>query len=253
MTVTQRSANGGLRKHDEIADSLTQDILIGQYRTGERLPSERDLAARFEANRGAVREAMKKLEQLGLATIQQGGARVAPIEDASLDVIGHLLAIGDLPDEQLVGQIMQVLASLITLAAESTVRRASDHELAAIRGRLAEMLDSVADHPSHTEARFAFMRAVMEASGNLVCRLIARALLMQFPPRVAPIEVRVAIDLDAYRAILLDLDAAFADRDEQAVRTALEALSRFNRDVARRAYAAIRTSHPAPRSRAAHS
>ncbi|NCF80731.1 MAG: GntR family transcriptional regulator [Proteobacteria bacterium] len=31
------------------------EILRGQYRPGERLPSERDLAARFEANRGPVR------------------------------------------------------------------------------------------------------------------------------------------------------------------------------------------------------
>jgi len=109
------------RKHEEIAESLTRDILIGQYRTGERLPSERDLAARFDANRGAVREAMKKLEQLGLANIQQGGARVAPLQEASLDVIGHLLALGDLPDEGLVDEIMQVMTALITLAAETTV------------------------------------------------------------------------------------------------------------------------------------
>ncbi len=59
-----------MSKHEEIADSLTHDILVGQYRTGERLPSERDLAVRFVANRGAVREAMKKLEQLGLADIR---------------------------------------------------------------------------------------------------------------------------------------------------------------------------------------
>ena len=42
-----------LRRHEEIADSLTRDILLGRYRCGERLPSERDLASRFDANRGA--------------------------------------------------------------------------------------------------------------------------------------------------------------------------------------------------------
>ena len=91
-----------MSKHEEIADSLTHDILVGQYRTGERLPSERDLAVRFDANRGAVREAMKKLEQLGVADIQPGGARVVPVEEASLDVIGHLLAVGEVPDSKLV-------------------------------------------------------------------------------------------------------------------------------------------------------
>ena len=32
---------------------------------------------RFEAHRGAVREALKQLEQLGVAEIHPGGARVA--------------------------------------------------------------------------------------------------------------------------------------------------------------------------------
>jgi DNA-binding FadR family transcriptional regulator len=85
-------------RHEEIADVLTRDVLIGQYRIGERLPSERDLSTRFDASRGAVREAMKILEQLGIAQIQPGGARVAPLEEASLDVIGHLLALGDVPN-----------------------------------------------------------------------------------------------------------------------------------------------------------
>ena len=63
-------------KHDQIAASLIKDILSGHYRVDERLPSERDLAVRFDANRGAVREAMKKLEQLSIAEVKPGGARV---------------------------------------------------------------------------------------------------------------------------------------------------------------------------------
>ncbi|MDA1076587.1 MAG: winged helix-turn-helix domain-containing protein, partial [Proteobacteria bacterium] len=77
-----------MTKHDEIAKHLTEDILAGRYRTGERLPSERDLSIRFDTNRGAVREAMKKLSHLGLARIQPGGARVCPMDEASLDIIG---------------------------------------------------------------------------------------------------------------------------------------------------------------------
>ena len=98
-------------KHDIIAGSLIQDILSGHYRVAERLPSERDLAARFDANRGAVREAMKKLEQIGLAEVQPGGARVKKTEDASLDVIGHMLAQGDLPDPTLVNGLCFLLYS----------------------------------------------------------------------------------------------------------------------------------------------
>lgn len=228
------------RKHEEIARSLTRDILVGQYRIGERLPSERDLAARFEANRGAVREAMKKLEQLGLATVQPGGARVVPLHEASLDVIGHLLEIGDVPDADLVDQIMQVLTSLITLAAESAVRRASDEEMNGIRARVRALLRPDHDRTSHAHARIELMSAIMEASGNLVCRLIARSLLLQFAPRVAPLERYVEINLDAHREYALRLDAALAARDLEAVRATFAALSNFNREAARQAFAAVR-------------
>jgi len=228
------------RKHEEIAESLTQDILVGQYRTGERLPSERDLAARFEANRGAVREAMKKLEQLGLASIHQGGARVCPVEEASLDVIGHLLALGDLPDEDLVDEIMQVLAALITLAAEATVRRATDEQLAQIREKLQPLRNEQPDHLANSVARFELMRAIMLTSGNLVCQLIARSLLLQFVPRMAPLEGYVEPDLTTQRTFAERLDTALATRNVEGVRSAFELLSTFNREVAKRAFAALK-------------
>ena len=85
-------------KSDQVANALIGDVLNGHYRAGERLPSERDLVARFDANRGAVREAMAKLVQLGLVEVHPGGARVRERELASLDVIGYLLAQRDLPD-----------------------------------------------------------------------------------------------------------------------------------------------------------
>lgn len=235
------------RKHEEIAESLTRDILLGQYRCGERLPSERDLAARFDANRGAVREAMKKLEQLGLASVQPGGARVAPLHEASLDVIGHLLALGDLPDEDLVDQILQVMRSLMTVAAESALAKASDEEIARIRQRVQVLMREHHDRASLAEARFELMRTIMEASGNLVCRLIARSLLLQFAPRMVPLEDYVAPDPEADRAYARRLDAALAKRDVLAVREIFEALSNRSRESARQAFAAIRSGAAAAR------
>lgn len=228
-----------VRKHEEIADSLIRDILVGQYRCGERLPSERDLAARFDANRGAVREAMKKLEQLGLANIAPGGARVAPLHEASLDVIGYMLALGEAPDADLVDQILQVMGSLLSLAAESALEHSSDEELAAIRVRAQALTRPHPDRASLAQARVELMTAIMTASGNLVCRLIARSLLRQFAPRVAPQESRIVVDEDAYRQFARRLDAALATRDVAAVREAFELLSSLNRESARRSFAAV--------------
>ena len=62
-------------KSDQIADAPIHDVLTDGT-AGERLPSERDLVIRFDANRGAVREAMAKVAQLALADVLPGGARV---------------------------------------------------------------------------------------------------------------------------------------------------------------------------------
>ena len=51
-----------MTRAEEVAEVLRDEILRGQYRPGERLPSERELASRFETSRGAVREAVTKLE-----------------------------------------------------------------------------------------------------------------------------------------------------------------------------------------------
>ena len=165
--------------------SLTQDILTGQYRVGERLPSERDLSSRFEANRGAVREAMKKLEQLGIADIQPGGARVAPVNEASLDVIGHLLALGDYPDRDLVDQIMVVLNSLVQTAVLSAVRRADDDGIEHLRSLVRPIWAEQLEGEAYFEAQTNMFEGIMSASGNLPVQLIARSLLAQFRPQMA--------------------------------------------------------------------
>jgi len=104
---------------EEIARVLRDDILRGRYGPGERLPSERELAAHLDANRSSVREALKKLEQLRLIEIRRGGgARVSPVDEASLDVLGHLLALDDGPEG---GHAQAALAASIFHFKETTV------------------------------------------------------------------------------------------------------------------------------------
>ena len=116
-------------KVEERTSILREEILRGQYRAGVRLPSERDLAARFEANRGAVREAIKKLEQLGIAEVKPGGVRIVPIEDATLDVRGHIMDLDELPSASLVGQLFAVSGAMISQSARSAIENATDEQI----------------------------------------------------------------------------------------------------------------------------
>ena len=218
-------------KHENIANILTDEILSGRYRPGDRLPSERELAIRFSANRGAVREAMSRLSQLGVAVIHRGGARAAPIDEANLDIIGYMLSSSELPDAKLLDQIFQVIDRLLAMAAETVVVEASDRQIEDIRTLVQRLLDPSLDGEAHTAARVEMMRAVMVTSENLVCQLIARSLFEQFAPSLAAFERYVQLDVDAFTLLMRQLDSALAVRDRTALRAVFDSLAGLHRET----------------------
>jgi len=58
---------------DEVFDQLSTQIVQGQLTPGVNLPSERHLGETLGVNRGAIREALRRLAQAGLVRISQGG------------------------------------------------------------------------------------------------------------------------------------------------------------------------------------
>jgi GntR family transcriptional repressor for pyruvate dehydrogenase complex len=58
---------------DQVFEQLAREIVVGRYPPGASLPAERTLATVFGVNRHVVREGLKRLEQIGLLKISQGG------------------------------------------------------------------------------------------------------------------------------------------------------------------------------------
>jgi DNA-binding transcriptional MocR family regulator len=69
---------------DRVFEQLGAEILLGRYAPGHSLPSERALSELFDVNRHVVREAQKRLQQVGLLSIAQGGAPPACSTIASM-------------------------------------------------------------------------------------------------------------------------------------------------------------------------
>lgn len=57
----------------QVFNKLKQLIIKGQLKAGGYLPSERELCEKFQISRVPVREALKKLEGLGVISINHGG------------------------------------------------------------------------------------------------------------------------------------------------------------------------------------
>ncbi len=60
------------RIHEEICRQVRGRLARGQLKPGDKLPPERELALEFGVSRGAVREALRTLENAGLVALRKG-------------------------------------------------------------------------------------------------------------------------------------------------------------------------------------
>jgi DNA-binding FadR family transcriptional regulator len=231
-----------------IVRELRDEILGERYRPGERLPSERDLAARMGANRGSIREALKKLEQQHLIEIRPGGgARVTPVQEASLDILEHLLVVDGTPDPLLTAQCLDVLELLLTGAVRFAVERGSDEELARARELLQAMSARTTDEATYLNALGELTQLIHAASRNLVLQLVRNGLQSLFERRSELAQLRPPRAQLA--AISKMLEKALAKRDASAAQEATRQLVRANRERLLKAVEAKRAGSPAPKTR----
>lgn len=71
---------GGLAVWRQIAQDLQAELESGRIAPGARLPTEAELARRYEVNRHTVRRAVADLEERGLVRVQQGRGTFACAE-----------------------------------------------------------------------------------------------------------------------------------------------------------------------------
>ena len=207
-----------------IAAELRDDILRGQYRSGERLPSERDLAERFGVHRSTVRAAVKRLEQMGVADVRPGGARVNPIEEASLEVLDAWIALQDPPDAALVDHILDAMNGFLAHAARVGTERASADQ----HGRLLAILDEmISKRPSarrRGELLASLSEVFIEASGNPVLAQLRHGLRTRYSNFVMPDARRGAAPHEALEADMERLRRAIARRRGRDASEAIYAL-----------------------------
>jgi len=149
-------------------------ILSGELKTGERLPSERELAATLNVGRPLLREAMRSLAMLGLVDIRHGsGAFVGKADIAVLtDFFTFTLAGEQNVSEDIMQARMAIECQAIRLACE----RATDADLDRIGACLTAIIDTVGDPRKGGEADFRFHAAIVQASHSQALVTLYRAI-----------------------------------------------------------------------------
>lgn len=157
----------------KIVAQVTDAIVRGELKPGDRLPPERELAVQFQVSRTAIRDAIKILSGRGLLTVKHGvGIFVAEPRPSSLDEGGVLdISNGSIRD------LFEIRKTLETQAAFWAAARATDAHLQ----RLSNIMEEAKTHTDDLAVLSAcdaqFHVAVAEASQNMVLVKVMWALL----------------------------------------------------------------------------
>lgn len=159
---------------DEVFERLSAEIVEGRVAPGMALPAERALVERLGVNRGAVREALRRLAQAGLVSIQQGGAtRVLDFRrSAGLDLLSRLLLRSDGEvDLQVARGIIEMRAALAPDIARLCARRAGRDVADRLFGIVAAMEAAEADLATLQTLSMAFWEELVRGAANIAYEL----------------------------------------------------------------------------------
>lgn len=184
----------------EVFAQLRDHIVDGTLEAGEALPAERTLAEQLQVNRGAVREGLKRLEQAGLVSIQQGGAtRVLDYKrTAGLEILASMMVRPDgTVDTQLVRGVLELRTQLAPIVARLCTQRASADahaELSAVVGR---MEAARGDLPALQRLALDFWAVMVDGTGNVALELAFNSLANTYSGVLEQFTQILAVELGA--------------------------------------------------------
>jgi GntR family transcriptional regulator, transcriptional repressor for pyruvate dehydrogenase complex len=162
-----RGISRNLSLSDKVVEQLTEAIVSRQLAPGERLPSERDLGAKFKVSRTVVREAIRSLAARGLIRVTSGrGVEVNELGSENVADSMRLLVRGREGLDY--GKVNEVRTALEVQTAGLAAQRVRPEDIERLERLCDDHERSLrdGDMASASELDFQFHRELTRASGN---------------------------------------------------------------------------------------
>ena len=196
--------------YQQVADELRELILSGSLSSGDRLPTEPDLAANFGVSRSTVREALRVLASRDLIQTTRGttgGTFVSSVQSEQVsDYLETSIGLMSGSDSVSVDEMLEARELLEVPSARLAAEHRQDEHLVAMR-------EAMERETSRRERRFRedrnFHAVIVDAAGN-------RLLSMMTAPVFRVLQAKF---------LSPDLSAAYwkqVDRDHERIVTAIE-------------------------------
>lgn len=211
---------------EDVFEQIVAEVLSGEMRPGEALPSERRLAEVLGVSRPAVREAIKRLTETGLVEVRQGDATT--VRDfrrhAGLDLLPRLLIRAGEVDVTVVRSILETrLHNGPKVAQLAAIRRPPD--MPTLLDDSIAALAAEADPVERQRHALTFWDHVVDGADSIAFRLMYNTLRATYEPALPALAAMMAAEVgrpDAYRRIAKAIRDADPDAAERAARDLLE-------------------------------
>ena len=197
---------------EEAAGQIAEKVRAGELRSGDKLPTERDLAVQMEISRPTLREAARVLVDAGVLEVRRGpgGGMFVTSDVVPVELVRRRSS--DRLSE--VAPVLEARRLLEPGVAQLAAQRASPEDLAALERSIEAMRTIVArgyrpdDEERFLQLDMQFHLALARAAGNPTVETLMRTLLRQ---------LEIARDMAMHVPLVPDWTIAIHERTVAAV------------------------------------
>lgn len=219
---------------DQVGDEIKEKIISGEWKPGDKLPSEAEIAAMYGVNRLSVRMALQKLITLGIVETRVGeGSFVKdfsfyPVLSQMADFIGYSDRMDD------IREMRYMLERACALKAAETCTQEEAVELTEVLEEYCKFFDISANALTeegirdNVEADLALHSQIVKMSGNRlyleIYKMIRKLILLDITSLVEQRRSAQPGSAEIYKEMHIKLCEAIISHNREAVKQVLSPL-----------------------------
>lgn len=150
---------------DLVVERIAQVIRERKLSAGERLPGEHELVEQLRVSRPVLREALARLQSMGLIDIQRGRGTFVGSATSLANCVRLLRSAVTISPQEL-RSYAELRSAIEVQAARQAAERATDDDIAELAAYVRRLDDDELPHPEALELDFQFHRKLLETAGN---------------------------------------------------------------------------------------
>jgi GntR family transcriptional regulator, transcriptional repressor for pyruvate dehydrogenase complex len=234
-----------------VAEQLKKSIIVGEFKPGNKLPSERELAEEFQVSRVAIHEALRSLEGSGFIITRQGPAGGCFVTDLSFERSVNAFQDLFIAEKISIEEVHHVRSLIESEIARLAATRVNDEYAARLRSALAAEELPIESLGLDITRKMAIHFILAEMCGNRFLEALERTLMGLIRTAVEIMDKETGGEFDLIHLHPQDMhrpicEAVIAGDGEAAARAAKEHAFKYGENLRQteRAYRERRIEPP---------